>query len=502
MAKKKVIKDTSEPQQTHGTASCGGRKRHNEASEESICKRLRKKMDGQTVVKTGGDPQTNGKCHGNHKKDRSTSIVHHIYKNALGQNMHCQMRQCCQEPFLRSLDSYRLYRTTSPFDRRITCLEWHPTHPSTLAVASKGGDIVLTDYETLNNTTFIQGIGAGGSITDMKFNPFNHNQLFTSSIGGATMLQDFAGKTLKVYASTEYWDFWFCSVDVSPSRQVVVTGDNVGWVKLLSIDGEAIWNHRLHKAKVTHAEFNPCCDWLLATASVDHTVKLWDLRSIKDKTSFLHEMRHEKAVNSAYFSPVDGSKLLTTDQYDEIRVYCSSDWSKPQKVISHPHRQFQHLTPIKATWHPMYDLIVAGRYPDQRVCPGESRTIDIFDGKTGALKYQLHDPNAPGIISLNKFSPMGDVLGSGMGFSILIWSREDEKIVDKEQDRLMREMGEEIGSGTSGVRPQHQTHHCPRGVRRGTTEKTKLKKKTESLLGIKTKTKTKENLKPQKDKKK
>ncbi|KAJ8272345.1 hypothetical protein COCON_G00112040 [Conger conger] len=356
MAEKKVIKDTSEPQQTHGTAPCGGRKRHNEASEESISKRLRKKMDGQTVVKTGGDPQTNGKCH-----EYALS-----YAAVLSRA-------------IPAVPGPRLYRTTSPFDRRVTCLEWHPTHPSTLAIASKGGNIVLTYYETLNNTTIIQGI----------------------------------------------------------------------------------WNHRLHKAKVTHAEFNPCCDWLLATASVDHTVKLWDLRSIKDKTSFLHEMPHEKAVNSAYFSPVDGSKLLTTDQYDEIRVYCSSDWSKPQKVISHPHRQFQHLTPIKATWHPMYDLIVAGRYPDQRVCPGESRTIDIFDGKTGALKYQLHDPNAPGIISLNKFSPMGDVLGSGMGFSILIWSREDEKIVDKEQDRLMREMGEEIGSGTSGVRPQHQTHHCP-----------------------------------------
>lgn len=59
-----------------------------------------------------------------------------------------------------------------------------------------------------------------------------------------------------------------------------------------------IFSEKLHKAKVTHAEFNSRCDWLLATASVDHTVKLWDLRNIRDKTSFLHDLPHEKAVNS------------------------------------------------------------------------------------------------------------------------------------------------------------------------------------------------------------
>lgn len=50
---------------------------------------------------------------------------------------------------------------------------------------------------------------------------------------------------------------------------------------------------------------------------------------------------------TAYFNPLDCTKLLTTDQYDQIRVYSSSDWSKPQHIIQHPHRQFQHLTPIK-----------------------------------------------------------------------------------------------------------------------------------------------------------
>ncbi|XP_018619508.2 DNA damage-binding protein 2 isoform X2 [Scleropages formosus] len=454
------------------TSPSGGRKRPGEAPPpaDTLSKKLRRRKEGR-----GAQEAATGRSV---KKNRATSIVHYIYRNSLGHHIYSQMRQCLQEPFLRSLNCYQLFRTASPFDRRITCLEWHPNHHGTLAVGSKGGDVVLWDYNSRKMTCFIQGIGAGGSITDMKFNPFNPNELFTSSVGGTTLLQDFSGNVLRVYASTELWDFWYCSVDVSQSRQMVVTGDNVGRVLLLDINGQELWNQKLHKAKVSHVEFNPCCDWLLATASVDHTVKLWDLRNIKDKGSFLHEMPHDKAVNSAYFSPIDGSKLLTTDQYDQIRVYSSSNWSRPQKVISHPHRQFQHLTAIKATWHPMYDLIVAGRYPDERVCPGKLRTVDVFDANTGALVCQLHDPNAMGIVSLNKFNPMGDVLASGMGFNMLIWTQED--CVNK-QERLTKDTNENLGSTSSRSSTGSGTQRRNHGGARGKAEKAKVEKKLASL---------------------
>ncbi|KAL2092976.1 hypothetical protein ACEWY4_010288 [Coilia grayii] len=309
---------------------------------------------------------------------------------------------CLQQPFVRSLASYGLHSTASPFDRRVTCLEWHPTHPTTLAVGSKGGDIILWDYQGPNKMSFLQGDGAGDSITDMKFNPCNATQLFLSSIGGTTTLRDFNGTVLQVFVNTESWDYWYCCVDVSISRQMLATGDNTGRLVLQGLDGHKIFDDKLHKAKVTHAEFNSRCDWLLATSSVDSTVKLWDLRNLKDKKSFLHEMQHNKPVNSAYFNPTDSSKLLTTDQFDEIRVYTSSDWSKPEHIIQHPHRQFQHITSIKATWHPVYDLIVAGRYPDDRMKVGDVRSVDVFNANSGDLVCQMVDTNAKGIISVSR----------------------------------------------------------------------------------------------------
>ncbi|XP_036440791.1 DNA damage-binding protein 2 isoform X1 [Colossoma macropomum] len=482
----------------------GARKRQNEDCSESLSKKLKAKKDGKTLAKTETYIQASVKWTGGLKKCTQISIPHYIYKSSLGQSIHSHLRQCLQEPFIRSLDSYRLHRTASPFDRRVTCLEWHPSHPSTLAVGSKGGDIILWDYDVLNKTTFIQGKGAGDFIGGMKYCPTDVSKVYVASGDGTVTLQSFEGLPSETLSRTpdcshEHHSlcYWYCCVDVSVSRQMLVTGDNGGRLHLLGLDGKEIFSEKLHKGKVTHAEFNVRCDWLMATASVDSTVKLWDLRNIKDKSSFLHEMVHEKPVNSAYFNPTDSTKLLTTDQMNEIRIYSSCDWSKPAQVIVHPHRQFQHLTPIKATWHPIYDLIVAGRYPDDRVFPDDERTIDVFDANTGRLVHQLRDPNTHGIVSLNKFSPVGDVLASGMGYNILIWRRDDTV---SHMPGRQSEKDTEAGGRAGSSRAQRGNPLRPRSERRGTAESTKLKKKLESTE-TKSRTKSKTQCKTQKNKK-
>ncbi|XP_027561047.1 DNA damage-binding protein 2 isoform X1 [Neopelma chrysocephalum] len=432
----------------------------NETQTKRLFVRKTSKPPGKIGWSGGGSVVRNNRVL-SHQLEQQRSIVHYVYQNMLGGSIRAPLRQCLQLPFLRSLASYRLFRTASPFDRRVTCLEWHPTHPSTVAVGSKGGDIILWDYEVLTKTCFIKGKGAGDFLGDIKFSPYEAVKLYVASGDGTLSLQDLESRAVQVISRApdcghEHHNVccWYCSVDVSASCRAVVTGDNVGNVVLLSTSGEEIWKLKLHRKKVTHVEFNSRCEWLLATASVDQTVKIWDLRNIKNKMSFLHVLPHEKPVNAAYFSPTDGAKLLSTDQRNEIRVYSSSDWTKPQHLIPHPHRHFQHLTPIKATWHPRYDLIVVGRYPDPKFpeyTMDELRTVDVFDGNTGEMVCQLHDPNACGIISLNKFNPMGDTLASGTGFNILIWSREE--MVAKKQEHLLKAMTEQgIGSWNSSRR--------------------------------------------------
>ncbi|KAM9855075.1 DNA damage-binding protein 2 [Aulostomus maculatus] len=458
------------------------KKRTGQNSGATLSKKLRKKIDAETARQ--GSPL---KSAGVQRRSGHGSILHYIYRSTLGQSLHSRMRQCLQEPFVRSLSSYHFHGSASPFDRRVTCLEWHPTHPTTLAVGSKGGDISLWDFEAPAKTSFIQGNGAGDFIGGMKFCPNDLSRIYVASGEGRLILQSFEGRTPTVLSTTQDCGhehhnvcYWYCCVDVSVSRQMLVTGDNMGHLDLRDLNGQKIFSEKLHKAKVTHAEFNSRCDWLLVTASVDHTVKLWDLRNLKDKKSFLHDLPHERAVNSAYFNPCDCSKLLTTDQYDQVRVYSSSDWSKPQHIIQHPHRQFQHLTPIKATWHPVYDLIVAGRYPDDKICPGDQRTIDIFDSNTAELVCQLYDPTASGIKSVNKFNPMGDVIGTGMGVTILVWDRDETLIGDQHKPQ------KETSAG--GLSSQRRSQQRPGRGRRGAAD-LKLKKKLASLEGAETQTK-------------
>ncbi|KAJ3596211.1 hypothetical protein NHX12_002620 [Muraenolepis orangiensis] len=124
---------------------------------KSNAKRRIGESSGQTVVKKVRHIMEDSTKAGAQKRDGHGSILHYIYKSTLGESIHCQMRKCLQVPFVRSLESYGLHRTASPFNRRITALEWHPTHPTTLAVGSKGGDIMLWNFDALNKTTFIQG---------------------------------------------------------------------------------------------------------------------------------------------------------------------------------------------------------------------------------------------------------------------------------------------------------------------------------------------------------
>ncbi|XP_063139038.1 DNA damage-binding protein 2 isoform X4 [Rattus norvegicus] len=229
---------------------------------------------------------------------RSSSIVRDLYQQKLGKATWPSLQQGLQKSFLHSLASYRVFQKAAPFDRRTTSLAWHPTHPSTLAVGSKGGDIMIWNFGIKDKPIFLKGIGAGGSITGLKFNHLNTNQFFASSMEGTTRLQDFKGNILRIYTSSNSCKVWFCSLDVSAKSRVVVTGDNMGHVILTNTDGKELWNLRMHKKKVAHVALNPCCDWLLATASIDQTVKIWDLRQIKGKDSFLFSLPHRHPVNS------------------------------------------------------------------------------------------------------------------------------------------------------------------------------------------------------------
>ncbi|XP_022090418.1 DNA damage-binding protein 2-like isoform X2 [Acanthaster planci] len=379
---------------------------------------------------------------------RSCNMVHRLYHASLSISQGSRLKQAVVQPYIQQLRNFRIQHTTSPFDRRVTALEWHPTLPKTLAVASKSGDLIMWNYENTAKFNLSKGVGKGGAITNMTFDLMDPSGVYTSSNEG-TVCRHCLGKDgdRHIFLDTHSMDRWYCSLSANYARNLLIAGDNSGNLTLMERkSGKRLWTRRLHKSKATHCEFNSRCDWLLATASTDKMVKMWDVRMMSDRKSALYILHHNRPINSAYFSP-DCTRLLTTDQYGELRIYAGPLWDRMERSISHPHRFFQHLTPIKATWHPLYDLVVVGRYPDENF-PSyqeeESRTIDVFDANSGDMVCQLLDPSVSGIISLNKFSASGDSLASGMGYSMLIWT--DVVRLQQIQSEKLQKTPQENGS--------------------------------------------------------
>ena len=138
-----------------------------------------------------------------------------------------------------------------------------------------------------------------------------------------------------------------------------------------------------------------------------------------------------------------------------MRVYKGPFWDL-ERIIAHPHRQFQHLTPIKATWHPLVDLVIAGRYPDEKFpgyVQGELRTIDVMNPDNGAMECQISQEGFGKISSLNLFSPSGNAMLSGMGTSVLVWKQKPNE--DVQYEEKLSNMKDIVVEEWPGYKPQN-----------------------------------------------
>ncbi len=357
-----------------------------------------------------------------------------------------RIRSCLGGILEDQCSKWTVAHTASCFKRRTTCIRWHPQHPYVTAYGTHGGEILLWDHtKPLEESPKIEGIGMGyGCITEMRFHPYTPHLLYTTAVDGRFSLQDFEGRHSEIILDTsEDKDTWWCSLDLSVDHGVLVVGSNRGTLMLQDLrDHSTIRQYeRLHKGKIKYAEFCPARSWMFVTTSTDRTVKFWDVRMLRSsltgpkvKLQSLSTAEHSGLVSSAFFDPIFGTRLLTTAQDGQIRTYGSHDlWQEPMTVISHSHRPYQHMTDIKATWHPLYsNLCVAGRYPNKGDLD-QSRTVDLINVETGKVSGSFYSAYLSGIIQLNEFNSLGDTLASGMGYNALIWKAPEDVKLKKEK---------------------------------------------------------------------
>jgi len=242
------------------------------------------------------------------------------------------LEHCARSVIVNQLKDFQVFKSVTPFDRRVTAITWHPKRPNFCAVGSKGGEIILWKYDKDEFEGIQEDSRPNGSIQKILFDGIHHSRVYTCSIDGTFEVKDLSrtGPTqLNTFLNTHNRDKWYTSFDLAPDNMTIFTGENSGYVTLLSTRGEKMWRDKLHKSKVTNIQYSPREPWLFVTTSTDNSVKIWDVRKLTDaddanilrKENFLQSLEHDRAVNSAYFSHVDGTRLLTTDQHSQLRVY-------------------------------------------------------------------------------------------------------------------------------------------------------------------------------------
>ncbi|KAF2875249.1 actin-binding protein-like protein [Massariosphaeria phaeospora] len=86
-----------------------------------------------------------------------------------------------------------------------------------------------------------------------------------------------------------------------------------------------------HMRKVGHVLFNPAAENILASASGDYTVKLWDVEVGAAKLN----LRHNDIVQSLSWN-ADGSLLVTTSRDKKLRIWDVRQERPAQEVAGHP----------------------------------------------------------------------------------------------------------------------------------------------------------------------
>uniref|UniRef100_A0A1B6LCE5 DNA damage-binding protein 2 n=1 Tax=Graphocephala atropunctata TaxID=36148 RepID=A0A1B6LCE5_9HEMI len=369
-----------------------------------------------------------------------TNHIHFLDQFQKGLGKSSVLQQIAEQVYLRDMQQGSIRYLVETPGLRVTSMQWHPHNPNLLVTGDRNGFVtlissreeptapvvhnesVLKFYHSMGSRT-MYGQSLEESLEAVRFNTKRSGmEVCTASMDGTISTYNFnPEKRTKLVKSATPTRIWFCSVDVHSDGKSVYGGDNMGKLATHHLDsGETRHQLMLHKKKITYLEFHTRNPNVMVTSSLDKTVKLWDIRML-DKNNHIECLEHDSAVSCATFSQTDGCRLLTTDQQDQIRVYKAPTWVLEHK-ISHPHRHYQCVTHIKATWHPFADLFVVARYPNPTspVFNREMRSVDVYSALTGKRRSELIDPSAV-LTRLAQFNCSGSLLATAVGRISKVW---------------------------------------------------------------------------------
>ncbi|XP_020210322.1 protein DAMAGED DNA-BINDING 2 [Cajanus cajan] len=334
--------------------------------------------------------------------------------------------------------------------RRVTCLEFHPTKNNILLSGDKKGQLGVWDFGRVYEKVVYGNIHSC-ILNNMRFNPTNDCMVYSASSDGTISCTDLetgiSSSLMNLnpagWQGPNTWKMLY-GMDVNCEKGLVLVADNFGFLHMVDMRSnhsisDAILIHK-KGTKVVGIHCNPIQPDILLTCGNDHFARIWDMRRIEPGSS-LYNLEHKRVVNSAYFSPLTGTKILTTSLDNRLRIWDSifGNMDSPSREIVHSHDFNRYLTPFKAEWDPKdpsESLAVVGRYISENYNGAALHPIDFIDISTGQLVAEVMDPNITTISSVNKLHPRDDILATGSSRSLFIWKpKEKSELVEEKDER-------------------------------------------------------------------
>ncbi|KAI9320782.1 WD40-repeat-containing domain protein [Dichotomocladium elegans] len=238
------------------------------------------------------------------------------------------------------------------------------------------------------------------SLTDMHFDPTDSTKLYTSSYDGTIQYFDMQHAAFENVSIDSYP---FTSFDIQDNHKIWFSTSE-GDVGSYDVRGRGADVHQLRDKKIGCIHLNPVHKHLLAAASNDRTLTVWDTRKIGKEA--LHEFEHGYAVTSAYWSP-KGNKLATTSYDDLIRIFelQKSGDIKLQSSIRHNNHTGKWVTMFRARWN---ENPIADNH--QHFAIGNMKhPADIISGETGDKLISLMDyDRITAIQAVTQFHPTSE----------------------------------------------------------------------------------------------
>lgn len=261
------------------------------------------------------------------------------------------------------------------------------------------------------------------TITSFSFHPNDSSKLYSSSYDGSIRCLDFnTGIAVEIFGSAT--DQAITALQTPPDGHSIYFSTLEGEMGVRDIrtkQSECSF-YQLHDRKIGSFGMHPRESHILATASLDRTLKIWDFRKVGGtRSSHQPALRGEYlcnlSVSSAYIN--SNGMVLATSFDDTLKIFDISDNSKwpqgstkemePATQIRHNNQTGRWITVFKAAWQsdPADGI--------QKFAVGDmKRKVNVFDG-TGQLLGDLQDEMITAIPAVVAFHPSQNWILAGNG---------------------------------------------------------------------------------------